>query len=293
VLPSSGGPLDVYYLGYEPSAWTFLVDRPWQALAVFSANVVAYPNMVPMVFGWPAASIAVVGTAVTVVGLTGMSRERAAFLGRSGVFYVMALLGHPYPVDRYLIPLVPIALVCLVLGLSRLSRRRGMPRVFAFALTALLLACHGLWLARYRAVITHETHGAFGRPLRLEWDGVAETLSWIERETLAEDVIASPHDSIVHAYTGRRGVRSWIHVPETWSGDLQRYLTAAEVAAIVKKEFERLSVAYILVEPPLQDPEGQFGQAVLDELGVGGSEFPLAFSSVNRQIRVYRARTTR
>lgn len=241
-----------------------------------------------MVFGWPAAWIAVPALVVVALGLTRMAHERRGFLAWSGAFYAMAILGHPYPVDRYLVPLVPVAIVCLVLGLATLVRDRSLGRLLGSMLIAVILACHVLWLARYREVVDRHTHGAFGRPLVLEWTELTDTLSWIERHTLPEEVIASPRDSIVFAYTGRHGVRSWIHLPETWVESRQRRLTVAEVAVLVRREFARLRVDYVLVEPPLHDAEGQFGKAVIEALGVGGPRFPMVFSSRNGHFRLYR-----
>jgi hypothetical protein len=68
----------------------------------------------------------------------------------------------------------------------------------------------------------------------------------------------------------------------------RRFQSPKAIARIVAAEYDRLGVSYILVSPPLQDVEGFFGQAVLDQLHLGSEATPLVFASDDGSHRIYR-----
>lgn len=289
VFPADLVPLERYYLAYEQSAWQLLSTRPDEALGILITNLQVYPELMPMVAGWPTDWLAVIAAIMAVVGLGLLPSDQRDLLVKAGVPYVLILLGHPYPIDRYLVPLVPIAAVGIVTACAHVCRMRPTwGPVGAWMLAGTLILSQGLWVVKYAQLPSDQIHAAFGRPFHFSWPELDEAFNWIRRETLGTDVIASSLDSVVAAHTGRRTVRAWLHLPETWSPELQRRLTATETAAVVRRDFARLGVTHLLVSPPLRDVEGRFGEAVLRELTAAAPGMTEVSRSRNAQHIIYR-----
>ena len=282
------GPLERYFVSYEQSAWTMLFESPGHAASIIAMNLQVYPTLVPMVFGWPFAALAVVASVLSFVGWRSLTSRRALF-GWIVVIYVAILVGHPYAIDRYLAPLVPLAVVGLVCALAVPSARSEMAaRVAAWYLAAFLLLSHAIWLTNYWHVSRTAVHGAFGRAITIQLAGWRAAQSWLAAYTEPSDTIASFRNSVDAVYTGRRVIRAWLHLVEAWSPRERRYQSPEAIARIVAAEYDRLDVRYILVSPPLQDVEGHFGQAVLDQLHLGSDAAPLVFASDDGSHRIYR-----
>ena len=287
VLPDVG-PLERYFVTYEQSAWTMLLESPRHAASIIAMNVRVYPTLVPMVFGWPFTALAVVASVLTLVGWRSLTTRRALFVWIVTI-YVAVLVGHPYAIDRYLAPLVPLAVVGLVSALATASARGELvARVAAWYLAAILLLCHGIWLTNYWHVSRTAVHGAFGRAITIQWQSWQAAQSWLAAHTEPSDTIASFRNSVDAAYSGRRVIRAWLHLVEAWSPREQQHQSPEVIARIVAAEYDRLDVRYILVSPPLQDVEGHFGQAVLDQLHLGTDASPLVFASDDGSHQIYR-----
>jgi hypothetical protein len=287
VFPDAG-PLEWYFVTYEQSAWTMLLESPGHAANIIAMNLRVYPTLVPMVFGWPFTALAVVASVLTVMGWRRLTSRRALFAWIV-VIYIAVLVGHPYAIDRYLVPLVPLAVVGLVSALAVPSAGGNLAaRVAAWYLAAILLLSHGIWLTNYWHVSRTAVHGAFGRAITIQWEGWKAAQSWIATHTEPSDAIASYRNSVDSTYSGRRVIRAWLHLVEAWSPHDRQYRSPAAIAKIVAAEYDRLGVRYILVSPPLQDVEGHFGQAVLDQLHLGSEATPLVFASDDGSHRIYR-----
>jgi hypothetical protein len=277
------GPLEVYYVAYEPSAWQWLWYRPWHSLELVWTNLITYPTLVPAVFGWPMTWMAIAASGAATYGLRSLDPARRALLVRIALVYAMGTIGHPYAVDRYLLPAVPLAVVGLVRAAGGV--RDTLARAALTGLLLLIAAGHVAWLIRYSGRPPQHVHAAFGRPLNFAWDGLAETLTFLRERTSPDAVVAAARESIVHLYANRRAIRPTIHLPETWSYIHERELTAAEAAVIVRAEYRRLGVSYLMISPSLEDVEGRFADAVVEAAGL--TLYPVVFTSRDGRHRVY------
>lgn len=284
-FPDSGL-LEAYYLSYETSAWQMMTSRPAEALDILWANAHVYPALAPMVFGWPMAWLSAVACATAVLGISRMGGARRGLMLRCAVAYAIPLLGHPYPIDRYLIPTIPLIVAGIVVAAAR--AKQGSLRWAALALTCLLAASQALWTVRYIRMPDTQIHAAFGRPLNFEWEGFAEAMAWLGRHADEEAVVAAFRESIVYLYTGRHSIRLSLHLPETWSWRDGRHIRPEEVSTLVAREYDRLGVDLVMVSPPLRDVEGMFAEEVLRHLGV--ADAPAVFVSRDGLHRIYRRR---
>jgi hypothetical protein len=178
------GFLEAYYLSYEPSAWVRLLDNPAFTADVVLANSRFFLHASPLVFGWPGPVIAILGVVLAAVGIWRLRSTRSAHL--IGLWFAASfavLLGHPYPMARYLVPFVIAFCVLVAAGTAAIRARLeplALPRVVPLVPVLVLLAVDGTWLRHFGRVTT-TTASSDGpclirRPdFRLSWSGYART----------------------------------------------------------------------------------------------------------------------
>jgi len=261
-VSSAVTPLLEYYVTYEPQAWLYAFSDPEQMVRIVAANVGFFGASAGLAFGLPGVPLAVI--ALTFAALGGW-RLRKTPTGRVMVlttgFYLSALVAHPYPMARYLLPLVPIFWMLTVVGVS--TRLAPLARV---AVLVLLLGPTLLWLRLYAAMPADAVHGGFGRAMAYPAQGFAETAAWLQRCTNQGTRLASAHDPYYFLATGRQAVRPWIHRPETYTPAYGAYLVSPNPTALVQAELDAMGVTVLIRDPLLRDGEGEYGRRSIEWL---------------------------
>jgi hypothetical protein len=265
-LDTSAGPLESYYLSYEASAWQRLLSDPPLAWRILSANTTFYLETTPLVFGLYARPVGVVAALVAAVGTWQLPRGDRRLLGAIVLWYTLLILGHPVPMERYLVPLVPLAILLLMAGTvavrARTGRRSTLADLAALTPLVLLLAGNLAWLQHYAATRSQGPQWHFGRRSAFSWTGFEEVFDWIRRNT--------------HEPERYRMEYGWPR------GDIP--------CATVNDELDRLDVTYLIVDPLGQDGESSHARRTIQRLLAGSSsgEWIKVFETSNGQHGVYR-----
>lgn len=175
------------------------------ALAVAAENLRGM-RLVLMLFGLYEAPVplqGVAGIALLVLAGVGAVRcwPRATVSVLVFVPYGLLLLLWPFPPDRFLWPLWPLALVFLCVGVSRLGAPAARPAVrLAVRVAAVLLAAaFASWHARSWRDRSWESGERANARMGIAAAGVAAALP-------ADGLVASDQDAMVHLYAGRPAV---------------------------------------------------------------------------------------
>ena len=260
--PPAHNELIAYYTLYEAPAWSHLTGDPGLTTRILLTNAELFMRAAPMVFGLITPLLALVSVAVMAFGaLDRRVRGSMALALRLLALYALTILGHPYPMQRYLVPFVPLMYVLMGVGWTRLAGRLSMPRL-TIAPLLLLLAFNVSWLLHYRSVTRTGVHAEFGRALPFEWSGFSDTAAWIRKNTPGSAVVASPYDSLYFLYTGRQAVRPWLHQPERYAVG---YGLASPMPAGNRfaADLRELGVTYLVIDPLLSGRESDYGAASL------------------------------
>ena len=263
--PHAHNELIAYYTAYEPPAWSHLPEDPGLTIRILFTNAGLFLRAGLMVFGLVTPLLAVVYVAVMASSaVDGRARGSMALAARILGLYGVIVLAHPYPMQRYLVPFVPVAYVLIGISWTRLAARCSIPRLTVAPLLV-LLAFNVSWLAHYRSVTRTGVHGEFGRALPFDWSGFSDTTAWIRENTPASAVVASSYDSLYFVYTGRQAVRPWLHQPE-------RYAVGYGLAAPIPDgnrfaaDLRELGVTYLVTDPLLSGRESDYGNDSLHAL---------------------------
>jgi len=254
-------PLLEYYVAYEPQAWRYAVTDPTRLVRIVGANVQFFWATVGQVLGLPGTLLTVMGIGLAAIGGWSLRRSPTArVVALMVVLYIGALLGHPYPMARYLLPLVPLFWIVVVAGFPS-------PRRVVRVVTLLLLLTPSLvWLRAYAAMSPDAVHGGFGRVMVYPAGGFKETADWVRRCTLTDVRLASANDPYYFVATGRQSLRPWLHRPETYTPGYGSYLAVESPTQEVQTELEALKVAVLIRDPMLKDGEGEYARRSLEAL---------------------------
>lgn len=183
----------------------------WRAGGFDFAVAVAAENLrgmrlVLMLFGLYEAPLLVQGVAgVALLGLAGVGAVRCWPRATVSVLvfvpYGLLLLLWPFPPDRFLWPLWPLALVFLFVGVSQLGAPAARPAVrLAVRVAAVLLAAgFATWHARSWRDRSWESGERANARMGIAAADVAAALP-------ADGLVASDQDAMVHLYAGRPAV---------------------------------------------------------------------------------------
>ena len=211
-----------------------------------------------------------------------------------GFVYLLIIAGHPVNMARYLIPLLPLAAVFIGLGCTAVIRSRA-PATRAVAPLAYLamgwlVFGNLLWTRHYEQVARLERNAGFGFTLPFDWRGFDEAIRWVAANTPHNAVLASHYDTTYVVYTGRRGIRPWVHEPETYDPRYGRYGQWAPTGN-VPALLERAHVSYLIIDPFLPDGMGAHAAAAVQAaLHAPGATWDLKFTSSDGQHRIFERR---
>jgi hypothetical protein len=296
------GPLERQYVVYEQSLWRRLPEDPLLIGVLIWKNVVGLVRAVPDVLNVPTWWMVLLWGLLFVTGIRVV--HRTALLRIAGWLllpYVIVVIGHPYPMIRYLVPLVPIATVVAAAGFDRLVLRGEIPlaadgrdwlvflRPTASIAMVLWLGANLIWIGRFPDVTQHSIHGGFGRSMPFDWRGFEQTFAWLRENTQPDAQLASAYGSLYFAFTGRRTVRPWFHEPDLYEPDYGIGKYSCQDVTAIHDDLHRLSIQYLIVDPQLADLDSAYGASCVSELlNQYPSEFVLEFTSAIGNHRAYR-----
>src|SRR5262245_10128998 len=176
---SSGSVLLDYYQAYETPAVVLLFSDPLLAWRIVIGNCRLAIDSLPAVLGpawtftWPLL------LAASAVGCYRLARSGGGMIVVFTVCYLGVVLLHPFAPHRYLLPLVPLFVLTLVVGVwpQQIDPAHGSPRravAFSAALLAILLAGNLLWL-RETTSRSQSVRGWYGMDMGYAWSGFQET----------------------------------------------------------------------------------------------------------------------
>lgn len=294
-----------YYAAYEPSVPEIALTDAGKAFEVALSNVYyVWTAMDAALFLVYMPSVRFLFYPLVLWGLWLVLRPPLGFLHVFAVLYLGLIVLWPWHPARYAVPLVPLMPLALVLGtraavrkLGEAARRASERRVFQ-GLASSPLALLILLACGFLVAWVHEDPGttrmAFNARLDYSWDGFEETFAWVRENTEPDAVLATPYDPMYYLYTGRRGVRPWIHRPETLfypPSDPRPVLGPADA---VREALDELGTRYLIVDPLDGYSEREAVVRLYEELlegyaGEGYTEPPrLLFRSSDSLHRVYR-----
>ena len=290
------GSLSSTYVAYERSLWLRFAAEPSSLAMGIASNLVTYLHQLPVVFAWPTMWIAAPALVMAGIGCGLLPPQFRRWLICIGGAYALVVLGHPYPVGRYLVPVVPFVLLFVIAAGSQRSplmkiggRELGM--TVAIAMPLLMLAVHGVWLRHYQVATRDHPHAAFGRPLGFAWGPLTDTFQWLRGHTEPDVIAATPNDPVLFVYTGRRAIRAWHHDIDAFMADKMRPAEELERQAVaVQAEFDRLGVTYLVTAPTMDDGEGHHGRGTLEALVRQRGTWERVYASSDGQHVVYRRR---
>jgi hypothetical protein len=286
------GPLERYYVVYETSAWARTLRDPVFASRVIIANAAEYLRGIPVVFGLYGYPMLALGGVLSVAGAFSYPKRERALLGRVTACYCLLIIGHPLPMSRYLVPLVPVGALLFTAGTAAarrfLARKQTVAELAAILPLVALLAGNLAWLHHCASTRADGPQWHFGRRAAFEWSGFEEVFAWLKAHTPPHATIASAFDPVYFLYTGRRGVRPWIHEPERYTPAYGWNALPDSSPAVVAAELDALRVEYLIVDPMEGIGEGEHARRTVHWLLNDTSRWRLVFTTSDGAHRVYR-----
>ena len=225
------------------SRWTMVNGIPALAVVMVKrvlSNVPAYlTRRIPSVLAFPTLpgttldnwlwlGVLVVLGGLGLVELYRRLPAAAFYLG----CYAGILLVWPFSLQRYLVPVIPLLLLTLFLGMSRLVGRRGLAAWVLPTVIALALVISGLGqqrgelsaAARCDRSAPYTSEGCFNPVERAFFEAVRYSDSLVPRDS----TILSPKMATVYYLTGRRSIDE-LSVTSLESDALRAYLREREI----------------------------------------------------------------
>ena len=281
---ASVSPLLQYYVAYEPQVWRALWAEPSMVAAVITSNLRFFAAVFGEVAGLPIAGLQLLIAGAALVGLWWRRRTASGLtIGLSSLAYLVLIVGHPYPMARYLLPLMPLIWILAAHAMAPLGARGA-------TVLILPLASCMLWMQHYRQLPADAVHGGFGRSMIYTATGFLETADWIRRCTLPSARLASAHDPFYYLATGRKAVRPWLHNPITYTPGYGHYRQIRNPTNAVQAELDNLTVEILIVDPLLKGGEGDYGRDSLTSLSESRNWLPIWTSSDGGHTLYCRAR---
>ena len=286
-IPGPPNPLLAYYVGYEESGWRVLLTDWTFALRMVVGNVRLTVPTASVVWGIGSGWLVAPSVILLGIGYVGLLRDRRNIALQAFVAtYLFIVFGHPYPFERYLVPLTPFAMAALVIGVRTATR---LARPIAWLVVAGVAFLHVGWVAHFAAVVQTGRHGEFGRALPFQPDGFLRTADWVRQNTRHSAVLASGYDQFYALYTNRRAVRPWFHPvtiddPSDWRPHSGEWLLT---------NLRELGVTYLITDPLLLGPAGDYERrSIRSVIEAGANHWTAVYRDPDGQHVVYQYRNT-
>ncbi len=294
-----------YYTAYEPSVPQIALSDPGGAIEIALSNVYyAWKALNAVLFQGYVPSASFLVFPLVLWGLWIVLRPPIGFVHAFTLLYLGLIVLWPWHPARYAMPLVPLIPIALVLGthaavrklgsaVERMAERRALQALVSLPLVVATVIAGG-WLAAWTREGPDTTRGAFAARLDYTWDGFEETFAWVRENTEPDAVLATPYDPMFYLYTGRRGVRPWIHRPETYFYPPWDPKPVIGPPDLVRRALDELGARYLITNPLEGFLERDVAEPLFEELleayaGEGYAEPPrLLFVSSDSLHRVYR-----
>ncbi len=294
-----------YYAAYEPSVPQIALTDPGKAIEVALSNVYYVWTALDaaLFLGYvPAASFFLYP--LVLWGLWLVLKPPFGFLHVFALLYLGLIVLWPWHPARYAIPLVPLMPIALVLGtraavrklgsaVRRPTERRALQGLVSLPLVVVAVIACG-WLAAWMREDPDTTRVAFSARLDYTWEGFEEMFAWVRENTEPDAVLATPYDPMYYLFTGRRGVRPWIHRPETYFYPPWNPEPVLGPPDLVRGALDELGTRYLIVDPLDGYVEREAAERLFEELleayaGERYAEPPrLLYQSSDSLHRVYR-----
>ena len=284
-----------YYTRYEPSLYGLLLEEPSFGLETVGHNARTLNGMIGLVMG-PTAGLLLAPLVVATVAAAVRGQGAALLRPMLGfaIVHHLVVLGHPFPMARYLIPwtlVLPVALAAVIGQLRSAAQHGSVWRLGQHAglvLAALVLLGDVAALRIYGGDRDGRVHAEFGFTTAFGWNGFLETADWIEQHTPQGAVLGSGYDTFYYLEAGRRGVRPWIHVPSTLLEFTERIPDVHTRRAVVRSSVEALGITHLVIDPMLGSRQGRYATAELQGLlDDPAFTWELRFTSADGLHRVY------
>jgi hypothetical protein len=296
--PTVTQPLLTYYTGYATTraAW-FNPRLQWQVVWDNVHYLRESFDVTFLLYALP--SLRWVIYPLALLGGYRVLRRRPLFLMLFVLVYVAVVLVYPFAPGRFVVPLVPIVLVCLVAGtleaetrlvhLAGVTADKGLVVALARLPIALLVVMHVTWYASYfRHSVDDPVRGWYGQQFSYGWRGFTETFDWIKTHTDANDILATPYDPMFFLYTGRRGIRPWFNQPETYFYPRGRIHADVGDPEKIRDSLNEVGARYLVISPVDGYPEAAVASKLFENLLAVYTPAPrLVFVSQDSRHKVY------
>jgi hypothetical protein len=222
----------------------------------------------------------------------------------SCVVYIAALSIHPFPLARYLLPLVPVVLVAVSHGgwlmASELVRpwtsRRGLVPAISMLPLLWILGANARAIAANASVGANRTRVDSLAATPLSYPAFQETVQWLIAHKSAADVVAARHDPFYFLYAGVPGLRPWVPHPEIysdeygirWDRDGSQWSSMGSTD-FDQSELDRLGVTILVSDQGLPGAEDRYVSARLGRLLTEHSDaWRLEYVTHDFKHRIYR-----
>ena len=214
-----------------------------------------------------AAAAATLGGALLLFSLLRQACRRQV-LPLALVAYFSLLIVWPWPVYRFLIPILPFLAVFLVAASGRLLRRfAGFPaaRLMGAGIMAVLLVWN-LQLVRRSGQSTQERmYPLFtAESAAPAWSSYQELFQWIKAHSADSDILAAGLDTMVYLYTGRQAYRPFVSNPLALFYDAPGLPLGGEDAFLTR--LRAMKPRYLLRMPMVYFGEEKPFNALLDKI---------------------------
>jgi hypothetical protein len=129
--------------------------------------------------------------------------------------YMLIAFLWPWPPHRFLVPVLPLLLIYMLRAIREILRPlSSLPIYNALLVLGLTVLVTSNLVLVYRAGQVKRNSGypatyvTLNEPL-VSWSSYENVFEWIDKHCQPDDVIASPLDSMIYLYTGRRAFRPY------------------------------------------------------------------------------------
>src|SRR5262245_41386280 len=290
-----------YYVAYKPQSHAYVAmwsDASTAAQIVWANLRYAAESLDTALLLSAIPGLRLVAGLLFLVGVYQSLREGVGVYHLWMALYVLMVVGWPWHPGRFMMPVIPVALLFLVRGTHAVERCLRvwqdqwsarivfwLPRVPIFTMALLM----SVWLGLYvRAEPNRDVRPGWERH-ETHWAGFTETFRWIRMNTAPGDILATAYDPMYYLYAGRQGVRPWLYKPSTYFYPYRAGFADLGDVAQVRPELDRLGVRYLVIDPLEGYPEEASSASFFEHLLESYPAKPeLVFASSDGRHWVYR-----